>query len=195
MENFKIDVDSDGIALITFDVPGRSMNTITASVVRDLYEIAGRIKSDEAIKGAVFASGKESGFCAGADLGEMNERGVAADAKPKSRGREAEGAIRARLRLEQSLSRTGNVRKAGGCRDRRLGARRRLGALSRLPLSRRRGQSQDQARPAGIKSRLVARRGRHATSAAPDRRAERRDDDPARAGQVAARSQGLGLHQ
>jgi hypothetical protein len=27
MENFKIDVDADGIALITFDVPGRSMNT------------------------------------------------------------------------------------------------------------------------------------------------------------------------
>ncbi len=84
MENFKLDVDSDGIALITFDVPGRSMNTITASVVRDLYELAGKIKTDDAIKGAVFASGKESGFCAGADLGEMNERGVATDAKPKS---------------------------------------------------------------------------------------------------------------
>ncbi|MBI3438621.1 MAG: enoyl-CoA hydratase/isomerase family protein, partial [Proteobacteria bacterium] len=85
MENFKIDVDSDGIALITFDVPGRSMNTITASVIRDLYEIVDKLKTDAAIKGAVFASGKESGFCAGADLGEMNERGVAADAKqPKS---------------------------------------------------------------------------------------------------------------
>jgi 3-hydroxyacyl-CoA dehydrogenase/enoyl-CoA hydratase/3-hydroxybutyryl-CoA epimerase len=84
MENFKIDVDSDGIALITFDVPGRSMNTITASVIRDLYEVVGRIKSDAAIKGVVFTSGKASGFCAGADLGEMNERGVASDAKPKS---------------------------------------------------------------------------------------------------------------
>jgi 3-hydroxyacyl-CoA dehydrogenase/enoyl-CoA hydratase/3-hydroxybutyryl-CoA epimerase len=84
MENFKIDVDSDGIALITFDVPGRSMNTITASVIRDLYEVVGRIKSDAAIKGVVFTSGKASGFCAGADLGEMNERGVAAEGAPKS---------------------------------------------------------------------------------------------------------------
>ncbi len=85
MENFKIDVDGDGIALITFDVPGRSMNTITASVIRDLYALVDKIKSDEAIKGAVFASGKESGFCAGADLGEMNERGVAAGGKePKT---------------------------------------------------------------------------------------------------------------
>jgi 3-hydroxyacyl-CoA dehydrogenase / enoyl-CoA hydratase / 3-hydroxybutyryl-CoA epimerase len=84
MENFKIDVDGDGIALITFDVPGRSMNTITGGVIKDLYEIVGRIKSDAAIKGVVFASGKTSGFCAGADLGEMNERGVAAEGAPKS---------------------------------------------------------------------------------------------------------------
>ncbi|PZO51148.1 MAG: 3-hydroxyacyl-CoA dehydrogenase [Alphaproteobacteria bacterium] len=84
MENFKIDVDSDGIALITFDVPGRSMNTITASVIRDLYEIVGKIKSDDAIKGVVFTSGKTTGFCAGADLGEMNERGVAAEGAPKT---------------------------------------------------------------------------------------------------------------
>ena len=83
MENFKIDVDSDGIALITFDVPGRSMNTITAGVIRDLNEIVARLKSDAAIKGAVIASGKESGFCAGADLGEMNQRGAPAQA-PKS---------------------------------------------------------------------------------------------------------------
>src|SRR5262245_312136 len=84
MENFKIDVDSDGIALITFDVPGRSMNTITASVVRDLYEIVDTIKKDDKIKGAVVTSGKTSGFCAGADLGEMNERGAAAEPKQQS---------------------------------------------------------------------------------------------------------------
>jgi 3-hydroxyacyl-CoA dehydrogenase/enoyl-CoA hydratase/3-hydroxybutyryl-CoA epimerase len=28
METFKIDVDGDGVALVTFDVPGKSMNTI-----------------------------------------------------------------------------------------------------------------------------------------------------------------------
>ena len=83
MENFKIDVDADGIALITFDVPGRSMNTITGGVIKDLNEIVARLKSDASIKGAVIASGKESGFCAGADLGEMNQRG-ASQAAPKS---------------------------------------------------------------------------------------------------------------
>jgi 3-hydroxyacyl-CoA dehydrogenase/enoyl-CoA hydratase/3-hydroxybutyryl-CoA epimerase len=71
MENFKIEVDGDGIALVTFDVPGRSMNTLTASVIREIGEVVETIKSDAAIKGAVITSGKTTGFCAGADLGEL----------------------------------------------------------------------------------------------------------------------------
>jgi 3-hydroxyacyl-CoA dehydrogenase/enoyl-CoA hydratase/3-hydroxybutyryl-CoA epimerase len=71
MENFKIDVDADGIALVTFDVPGRSMNTLTSGVMAELPELVERIKTDDAIKGAVITSGKASGFCAGADLGDI----------------------------------------------------------------------------------------------------------------------------
>ena len=84
MENFKIDVDSDGIALITFDVPGRSMNTITGSVMRDLITLVETLKSDDKIKGAVITSGKTTGFCAGADLGELNQRGAVKEEAPKS---------------------------------------------------------------------------------------------------------------
>jgi len=71
MENFKIDVDADGIALITFDVPGRSMNTLTSGVMAEIPQVVERIRTDDAIKGAVLTSGKASGFCAGADLGDM----------------------------------------------------------------------------------------------------------------------------
>ena len=74
METFKIDVDSDGVALVTFDVPGRSMNTITAKVMAELPQVVERIRTDAAIKGVVITSGKASGFCAGADLGEMGQR-------------------------------------------------------------------------------------------------------------------------
>ena len=75
MENFKIEVDGDGIALVTFDVPGRSMNTLTASVIKEVGELVERIKTDEAIKGVVITSGKTTGFCAGADLGELGGSG------------------------------------------------------------------------------------------------------------------------
>ena len=71
METFTLDVDADGIALVTFDVPGRSMNTITAKVMEEFPQVVERIKTDPAIKGVVIASGKTSGFCAGADLGEL----------------------------------------------------------------------------------------------------------------------------
>ena len=80
METFKIDVDADGIALVTFDVPGRSMNTLTGQVMTELPQVVERIRTDPAIKGAVIASGKASGFCAGADLAEM--AGGLAGAKP-----------------------------------------------------------------------------------------------------------------
>ena len=72
-ETFKFSVDSDGIATAVFDVPGRSMNTLTATVLKEITLIAERIGADPAIKGAVITSGKTSGFCAGADLGEMGE--------------------------------------------------------------------------------------------------------------------------
>jgi 3-hydroxyacyl-CoA dehydrogenase / enoyl-CoA hydratase / 3-hydroxybutyryl-CoA epimerase len=72
MNNFTVDVDDQGIALVTFDVPNRSMNTLTADVFREIGELTTRISTDAAIKGAVFTSGKKSGFCAGADLGELS---------------------------------------------------------------------------------------------------------------------------
>ena len=73
MENFKIEVDADGIALITFDVPGKSMNTISGAVMDELHQLITQIRSDAAIAGAIIASGKSSGFCAGFDLNEISK--------------------------------------------------------------------------------------------------------------------------
>ena len=36
MSNFKLDIDADGIALITWDMPGRSMNVIDMGVIEEL---------------------------------------------------------------------------------------------------------------------------------------------------------------
>jgi 3-hydroxyacyl-CoA dehydrogenase/enoyl-CoA hydratase/3-hydroxybutyryl-CoA epimerase len=71
MNNFTLQTDEAGIALITFDVPNRSMNTLTADVIREIGEINQTLSSETSIKGAIITSGKASGFCAGADLGEL----------------------------------------------------------------------------------------------------------------------------
>ena len=39
MANFKFDVDADGIALVTWDMPGRSMNVIDGDVIAELSGI------------------------------------------------------------------------------------------------------------------------------------------------------------
>ncbi len=66
-ENFSVAIDDDGIALITWDMPGRSMNVLSESSIRELDAIINAITVRDDITGAVVASGKDT-FCAGADL-------------------------------------------------------------------------------------------------------------------------------
>jgi 3-hydroxyacyl-CoA dehydrogenase / enoyl-CoA hydratase / 3-hydroxybutyryl-CoA epimerase len=65
--NFKIENDGDGIAVVTWDSPGRSMNVIDANVMDELSAIIEQTTADAAVKGVVITSGKDA-FCAGADL-------------------------------------------------------------------------------------------------------------------------------
>lgn len=67
LTNFRLDTDTDGIATVTWDMPGRSMNVITPELMAELDSIIDKVASDEAIKGCVITSGKES-FSGGADL-------------------------------------------------------------------------------------------------------------------------------
>jgi 3-hydroxyacyl-CoA dehydrogenase/enoyl-CoA hydratase/3-hydroxybutyryl-CoA epimerase len=67
LKDFRLEVDSDGIALLTWDMPGRSMNVFTMEVLRELAEIVEHVATNSAIKGAVVASGKDT-FSGGADL-------------------------------------------------------------------------------------------------------------------------------
>jgi 3-hydroxyacyl-CoA dehydrogenase / enoyl-CoA hydratase / 3-hydroxybutyryl-CoA epimerase len=65
--HFTLDVDAEGLALITWNSPGRSMNVLDVAVKDELSAIVEQVAADPAIKGVVITSGKES-FCAGADL-------------------------------------------------------------------------------------------------------------------------------
>ncbi|AGB48262.1 3-hydroxyacyl-CoA dehydrogenase [Mesorhizobium australicum WSM2073] len=65
--NFTLDIDADGIALVTWNSPDRSMNVFTEEVMRELNDIVDKVAGDAAIKGAVITSGKDT-FSGGADI-------------------------------------------------------------------------------------------------------------------------------
>jgi 3-hydroxyacyl-CoA dehydrogenase/enoyl-CoA hydratase/3-hydroxybutyryl-CoA epimerase len=87
-QNFSFDVDADGIALVTWNMPGRSMNVIDVKVMEELTAIVERVASEAGIKGAVLASGKEA-FCAGADLTMLEAQSRTFADLLKSQGEEA----------------------------------------------------------------------------------------------------------
>src|SRR6516225_1830760 len=65
--HFNVETDGDGIALATWDSPGRSMNVIDATVMDELATIIEQTTADDAVKGVVITSAKDA-FSAGADL-------------------------------------------------------------------------------------------------------------------------------
>ncbi len=70
--NFRFETGADGVALLTWDMPGRSMNVITYEVMDELEQVIDKVASDAAIKGCVIASGK-SAFSGGADLSMLQQ--------------------------------------------------------------------------------------------------------------------------
>src|SRR5260370_1394877 len=70
MSDFTMTVGEDLIAVIRFDAIGRTMNTLTNSAWDQLGALIQQVSADP-IKGAVIISGKDNGFCAGADLDEL----------------------------------------------------------------------------------------------------------------------------
>ena len=88
MANFKFDVDADGIALITWDMPGKSMNVIDVSVMEELESVVEKVAADAAIKGAVVTSGKDS-FGGGADLTMLERQRADYDGLLQSKGEDA----------------------------------------------------------------------------------------------------------
>jgi 3-hydroxyacyl-CoA dehydrogenase / enoyl-CoA hydratase / 3-hydroxybutyryl-CoA epimerase len=84
-QNFSFDIDADGIALVTWNMPGRSMNVIDTKVMEELAAIVERVASEAAIKGAVLTSGKDA-FCAGADLTMLETQSRAFAELLKSQG-------------------------------------------------------------------------------------------------------------
>ncbi len=70
-----------GVLLITLNRPEK-LNALTVSMLEVLAETLGRAGADKAVRCVVLA-GDERAFCAGTDIGEMLERGLAAIESPR----------------------------------------------------------------------------------------------------------------
>ncbi|TPN68044.1 3-hydroxyacyl-CoA dehydrogenase [Mesorhizobium sp. B1-1-1] len=103
--NFTLDIDADGIALVTWNMPDRSMNVFTEEVMRELNAIVDKVAGDAAIKGAVITSGKDT-FSGGADI-TMLQKMLTTFAAEK--GKDLEKATRALF--ENAGTMTGLFRK------------------------------------------------------------------------------------
>ncbi|MEM8749819.1 MAG: FAD-dependent oxidoreductase [Pseudomonadota bacterium] len=103
--NFTLETDADGIALITWDSPGKSMNVIDASVMEDIDAIIETVETDDAIKGVVITSGKKT-FGAGADLTMLQGMlGTYAEEKARDEQAAAQMLFDGAYRLNKTLRR------------------------------------------------------------------------------------------
>jgi 3-hydroxyacyl-CoA dehydrogenase/enoyl-CoA hydratase/3-hydroxybutyryl-CoA epimerase len=67
MSIFTTDIDADGVATITWDLPGRSMNVLNEDGIRELDAAIDACLADDAVKGIVITSAKAD-FAGGMDL-------------------------------------------------------------------------------------------------------------------------------
>ncbi len=76
---------TDGIAVITFDLPNESVNKLSRAVKDEFVALVTRLERDPSVQGAVFISGKPDVWIAGADIEEFLQLKTAADAERLSR--------------------------------------------------------------------------------------------------------------
>ncbi|MFV0512607.1 MAG: 3-hydroxyacyl-CoA dehydrogenase NAD-binding domain-containing protein [Jhaorihella sp.] len=68
MTDFTMSKDAKGVATITWDVPGKSMNVMSFTGLEELDALIGEALADDTVKGIVITSAKEGSFAAGMDL-------------------------------------------------------------------------------------------------------------------------------
>jgi 3-hydroxyacyl-CoA dehydrogenase/enoyl-CoA hydratase/3-hydroxybutyryl-CoA epimerase len=84
MPAFRVEIEEQ-IAVVTLDVPGESLNTISRAVKDEFVAVLNRLENDPGIAAVVLMSGKDEGFIAGADIEEFLEWTTPAQAEAASR--------------------------------------------------------------------------------------------------------------
>lgn len=83
---FSLDIRDDGVAILTMDVPGESMNTLKLEFAEQIENVLRQIEADASIKGVVLISGKSNSFVAGADISMLAACQSAQDATAIAQG-------------------------------------------------------------------------------------------------------------
>ncbi|WP_170455964.1 3-hydroxyacyl-CoA dehydrogenase NAD-binding domain-containing protein [Ruegeria arenilitoris] len=68
MADFTLTKDADGVGIITWDVPGKTMNVMSFDGLSELNDCIDQALADDEIKGIVITSGKVGSFAGGMDL-------------------------------------------------------------------------------------------------------------------------------
>lgn len=68
MSDFTLAKDAQGIATITWDTAGKSMNVMSIQGFSDLSDLVDDALADDAVKGIIITSGKDGSFAGGMDL-------------------------------------------------------------------------------------------------------------------------------
>jgi 3-hydroxyacyl-CoA dehydrogenase / enoyl-CoA hydratase / 3-hydroxybutyryl-CoA epimerase len=74
MPAFTVERHDNGIAVLTFDLPGEKVNKLGTSVMDELDGLLDTLRTDRAVKALIIRSGKPGAFIAGADIAEL--RGI-----------------------------------------------------------------------------------------------------------------------
>lgn len=80
-----LDVRADGVGVLTYDLPGESVNTLTNETIPAFDAILDRVDSDSSIRAVVIVSGKPESFVVGANLDMLKTVRTASDAEALSR--------------------------------------------------------------------------------------------------------------
>lgn len=86
---FTLTKQDNGVAILSMDVPGESMNTLKAEFGDEISSMLDDIEGDSSIKGVVLTSGKPSSFVAGADISMLAACKTAEDATTIAAGGQA----------------------------------------------------------------------------------------------------------
>jgi 3-hydroxyacyl-CoA dehydrogenase/enoyl-CoA hydratase/3-hydroxybutyryl-CoA epimerase len=68
LDHFSIDIGTDGVAVVSIDRAGESVNSLAPELLSDLSAVLDRCETDDAIVGVVITSAKPNSFIVGADV-------------------------------------------------------------------------------------------------------------------------------